>query len=80
MADLILNFPNLPPAIQQQILDGPALAPPKGVIPNLKNPPNSNVEAIVVLVVCLFLSTVAGLFRAYTRIFIVRKVYLQDCM
>ncbi|KAI1088163.1 hypothetical protein F5B19DRAFT_26596 [Rostrohypoxylon terebratum] len=79
MADIIQNFPNLPSSVQQQILDGPALAPPSGVKPNFIDPPNRNYEAIAVVVVCLFLSTIAAVGRAYSRTFVTKKVELQDC-
>ncbi|KAI0882849.1 uncharacterized protein GGS22DRAFT_41758 [Annulohypoxylon maeteangense] len=78
MSSIIFNFPNLPPALQQQILDGPALAPPDGVTPVFKNPPNRNGQAIAVLVVCLFLSTMAAIGRAYSRTFVMKRVQLQD--
>ncbi|THV53998.1 hypothetical protein BGAL_0037g00420 [Botrytis galanthina] len=78
MASIILDFPNLPAAVQQQILNGPSLMPPKGVLPNFTNPSNSNHEAIIVGAVCLALSTAATLGRAYSRIFITKKVELQD--
>ncbi|KAF5870083.1 uncharacterized protein Bfra_010230 [Botrytis fragariae] len=78
MASAILDFPNLPAAVQQQILNGPSLMPPKGVIPNFTNPSNRNREAIIVGAVCLALSTAATLGRIYSRIFITKKVELQD--
>ncbi|KAI1453479.1 hypothetical protein F4805DRAFT_443350 [Annulohypoxylon moriforme] len=78
MSSVLQNFPNLPIALQQKILNGPALAPPDGVTPNFIDPPNKNYEAIAVLVVCLFLSTAAAIGRAYSRTFVTKKVQLQD--
>ncbi|KAF7884388.1 uncharacterized protein EAF02_004724 [Botrytis sinoallii] len=78
MASVFLDFPNLPTAVQQQILNGPSLMPPEGIIPNFTNPSNSNHEAIIVGAVCLALSTAATLGRIYSRIFITKKVELQD--
>lgn len=80
MASLILNFPNLPAAVQQQILNGPSLMPPKGIVPDFTNPPNNNHEAIAVGAVCVALSTAAVLGRVYSRIFITKKAELQDCV
>lgn len=80
MAGTIKDFPNLPPAVQELIYNGPALAPPAGVTPNFKNPPNRNGEALAVVTLCLVCSTVVALGRAYSRIFISKKVELQDCM
>lgn len=79
MASVIQNFPNLPPEVQEQILNGPARAPPPGVVPNFDNPPNRTPEAIAVIVVCLFFSTAAVLGRIYSRVFILKKVRLEDC-
>ncbi|KXX79711.1 hypothetical protein MMYC01_203806 [Madurella mycetomatis] len=78
MASIIQNFPNLPPELQEQILNGPARAPPPGVVPNFDNPPNRTPEAIAVIAVCLFFSTAAVLLRIYSRVFILRKVRLED--
>ncbi|GAB1315321.1 hypothetical protein MFIFM68171_05531 [Madurella fahalii] len=78
MASIIQNFPNLPPAVQEQIFNGPARAPPPGVVPNFDNPPNRTSEAIAVIVLCLFLSTTAVLGRIYSKVFILKKVRLED--
>ena len=73
------NFLNLPPAVQQVILDGPGMLPPTGVTPNFVNPPNHNRAAIAVAVVCLVFVSAATLSRIYSRVFITKKVELQDC-
>ncbi|RYO83188.1 hypothetical protein DL762_006233 [Monosporascus cannonballus] len=39
----------LPPAQQEAILNGPALAPPPGVMSNFDDPPNNNTLALVVI-------------------------------
>ncbi|RYP18288.1 hypothetical protein DL765_004008 [Monosporascus sp. GIB2] len=39
----------LPPAQQEAILNGPALAPPPGVMPNFDDPPNNNMFTLVVI-------------------------------
>lgn len=73
------GFFDLPPQLQQEILNGPALAPPNGTVPNLQNPPNQTTMAIVVAVVCLLLGTSVGMLRAFSRIFVSKKLCLEDC-
>ncbi|KAI0880463.1 uncharacterized protein GGS22DRAFT_84149 [Annulohypoxylon maeteangense] len=71
------NFPNLSPKEQQEILQGAALKPPNGVISNFKNPPNGNAWGLFIIVFCLFMTTVAGLMRLYSR-FILKKAHVED--
>ncbi|KAI1639272.1 hypothetical protein F4809DRAFT_657787 [Biscogniauxia mediterranea] len=78
--EVLLQFPNLSPEKQQAILDGPGMAPPEGVVPNLADPENSNGLAIAVSVVSISLVTFAILCRAYSRLFFVKKVRLEDCL
>ncbi|OQE34878.1 hypothetical protein PENCOP_c015G07554 [Penicillium coprophilum] len=59
-------------------LNGPALAPPEGVIPNLDNPPNNNGLAIGVLSACTAIATVCLFIRAYARIWLLRKVQIEE--
>ncbi|KAI0398142.1 hypothetical protein F5Y17DRAFT_412468 [Xylariaceae sp. FL0594] len=68
----------LPPAQQEAILNGPALAPPEGVIPILVNPPNQNVLALVILTILLFLATSVFTLAGYANVFYVKKFYLED--
>ncbi|KAI0451921.1 hypothetical protein F5B21DRAFT_485070 [Xylaria acuta] len=64
----------------EQQLNGPALAPPDGVLPNLTNPPNQNALGIAVTAVCLFLGTFAVLLRAYSRVLVSRKLHIEDLL
>lgn len=73
------NFFDLPPQAQEQILNGPGLAPPEGTIPNLVDPPNRDGMAIAIAVVCLFLGTMVGVLRAFSRLCVSRKLHLEDC-
>jgi hypothetical protein len=77
--DQIQDFPNLPPSVQEEILNSPGMVPPDNVTPNLENPPNYNAQAIVVSVVCLTLVVVSSLIRAYSRVVILKTVKLEDC-
>ncbi|RWA09087.1 hypothetical protein EKO27_g6021 [Xylaria grammica] len=69
---------SLPPAQQQAILNGPALAPPAGVVPNLDNPPNGNALCIGIIAFLLILATSAFTLAAYVKLFYVKKLYLED--
>ena len=64
--------------IQNQ-LDGPALAPPPGVTPNFVNPPSFFTFSVVVVTLCLLFSTLAICMRMYTKLYIIRRVVLEDC-
>ncbi|KAI1173830.1 hypothetical protein F4777DRAFT_556457 [Nemania sp. FL0916] len=69
---------SLPPAQQEIILNGPALAPPAGVIPNLENPPNRNVFGIVFVSILLFFATSAMTTSMYVKLCHIKKLYLED--
>lgn len=70
----------LPPAEQDFIINGPALAPPgPDIVPNFDNPPNMNVLAQTVTTIALVIVTVVVLLRAYAKIFLVKRVQIQDC-
>ncbi|KAI0411877.1 hypothetical protein F5X98DRAFT_380285 [Xylaria grammica] len=69
---------SLPPAQQQAILNGPALAPPAGVVPNLDNPPNGNALCLGIIAYLLILATSAFTLAAYVKLFYVKKLYLED--
>ncbi|KAM7188983.1 hypothetical protein V8F33_010317 [Rhypophila sp. PSN 637] len=56
----------------------PALDPPEGVVPNFIDPPKDNTGAYAVLAICLVLSTAAILSRVYSRVFVVRQIFLAD--
>jgi hypothetical protein len=77
--DDILNFPNLSPERQEELLNGPSLPPPDGVTPNLIDPPNWNKEAYTIFSICFLLGASSALGRAYTQTRILRRVRLEDC-
>ncbi|KAI0404725.1 hypothetical protein F4802DRAFT_566069 [Xylaria palmicola] len=74
------DFSSLSPAAQQAVLEGPALAPPPGVIPNFTNPSNLETLTYAVLGICLFLATVFILLRAYGRWYLVGTMSVGDCL
>lgn len=59
-------------------LDGPALAPPKGVKPNFDNPPNQNGMAQAILAVCAAVATICLFLRGYARVYLLRKVQVEE--
>lgn len=60
--------------------NGPALAPPPGVVPNFDNPPNNNPLAIGVITACAAVSTLCLVLRGYTRVFLLKKVQIEEGM
>lgn len=56
----------------------PAITPPPGVVPNFDDPPNSNTMALVVMSICLAVSTIAIVLRFYSRWAVVQMVQWQD--
>lgn len=60
--------------------NGPALAPPPGVVPQLDNPPNRNDVAIGVITTCAAIATICLFLRAYARVWLLRKVQIEESM
>ncbi|KAI1826995.1 hypothetical protein F4861DRAFT_494697 [Xylaria intraflava] len=71
---------SLPPEEQMAILDGPALEPPPGVMPDLDHPPNDNAVALAAVTICLIFATISFILRFYSRIFVLRKLLPEDCI
>lgn len=69
----------LPPAQQEQILNGPALQPPTGVISNFDNPANGNVLSYSTFGICVFVSVLAVLINTYARFFCIKRAMIEDC-
>lgn len=59
-------------------LDGPAHPPPDGVTPNFDNPTNRNALAIGVLAACVAVTTLCFLMRIYARVYLLRKIQLEE--
>ncbi|RYP25826.1 hypothetical protein DL767_008249 [Monosporascus sp. MG133] len=68
----------LPLEEQEAILDGPALRPPPGIEPNFDHPPNRNGIGQSVVPIYLTLVTLAILLQGYARVFIAKKLHLDD--
>ncbi|KAI0120259.1 hypothetical protein F4776DRAFT_245179 [Hypoxylon sp. NC0597] len=78
--NLIHQLSSLPPEEHEEILDGPALTPPPGITPNLDNPSNNNALAVAIITLSLAIMTIAISLRAYAKIFVARKVFLEDIL
>jgi len=70
---------SLTPEQLQRLLNGPASAPPAGVLPNFNAPSDLNKLFIATLILCISFSTSAILLRTYTKIFLIRSVAYEDC-
>ncbi|KAJ3554721.1 hypothetical protein NPX13_g10540 [Xylaria arbuscula] len=73
-----INLSNLTLEQQEEVLNGPALPPPPGVVPNFDNPPNRNQVAIAVNVACSMVTIVVVFLRAYAKIFCMKKLRWED--
>ncbi|KAH9907513.1 hypothetical protein F4778DRAFT_544867 [Xylariomycetidae sp. FL2044] len=73
-----LDFSSYPPAQLEDVLNGPALSPPKGVDPNFEHPWNENGISLFALVLCLTLSTVLLGLRIYVKFFLLKKQHIGD--
>lgn len=63
----------------QKLLNGPALTPPPGVIPNFVNPDNVFVGYVITVVLCVSTSTLVFWMRMYTKIYILQQTGWEDC-
>ncbi|KAI1097492.1 hypothetical protein F4804DRAFT_327449 [Jackrogersella minutella] len=71
---------SLTPEQLQALLNGPALQPPDGVIPNFDSRENKNHIAEAVIPICLVATTIAVFLRVYARIFCIKKIGLPDVL
>ncbi|KAI0478179.1 hypothetical protein F4859DRAFT_513764 [Xylaria cf. heliscus] len=72
------SLSSLPPDILRSVLEGPALAPPPGVVPEFKNPPNQNGLAYATVTVTVVLSSTFFIIKVCSRVFCVKKVQVED--
>ncbi|KAF5001741.1 hypothetical protein FDECE_10874 [Fusarium decemcellulare] len=71
---------SLSPEALKKLLASPALAPPDGVEPQFDNPPNGNVLAWAVTTFCMVVATFCMLLRAYGRLWLERKVFVEEVL
>jgi hypothetical protein len=72
------NFQQLSPDERQTALDAPALQPPAGTQADFDNPPNRNIIPHAVIPICLILVISTMLLRAYARVFLLKRVNVDD--
>ena len=63
----------------QLLLSGPAGKPPPGVLPNFVNPPTLNTASVSAMTVELVLTTLFVSMRMYTKAFLMRSLWYEDC-
>ena len=66
-------------AALRTLLEGPAMSPPVGVVPNFEDPANLDVYVTLTITLCVAFSTVAVVLRMYTKVFILRVLAWEDC-
>ncbi|RYP70116.1 hypothetical protein DL771_005628 [Monosporascus sp. 5C6A] len=64
-------------AYMNEILEGPALTPPPGVVPDFENPGGSNSLGYGLVILSAILATITILLRVATR-YSMRKVHIED--
>lgn len=69
---------SLTPAEIQELLNGPGLTPPPGIIPNFINPTNETGTNIAANTICLAIATICLFIRMYTKVFLVKYGW-EDC-
>ncbi|KZZ89739.1 hypothetical protein AAL_07632 [Moelleriella libera RCEF 2490] len=79
MTSLLPQLADLPPEQQEQILNGPAMAPPPGIVPNYDDPPNHNAIGYGVGAVCLVLACLVFVIRIHCRRRILKVWKMEDC-
>ncbi|KAK5624367.1 hypothetical protein RRF57_000083 [Xylaria bambusicola] len=65
--------------LPSDVLNGPADASPDGIYNFDERPPYNNL-AYGLVAVCVSLTIAGALLRAYTRLCVVKKVHVEDCM
>ena len=70
---------NLTPAQRQEALEGPALRPPLGILPNLVDPPNQNELGYGLLYSCAAICAIVVAVRLYAKLFRTKKMDIEDC-
>lgn len=57
-----------------------AIEPPPGVVPNFVNPPSIEYYTVLCATICLPLVTISVGLRMFTKVFVLHKVCIEDCM
>lgn len=67
------------PEVIQALLDGPAATPPTGTTSDFNAERPFDAQGITIVAISLFLVTMAGYLRAYSRVRVMKTVFLEDC-
>jgi len=78
MPDIADILASLPPGAREALLDGPAHAPPEGVVPNFDNPGSQNDLVIGVITTGFLLVTSLFFIHVYSRVFCLKRVHIED--
>ncbi|RWA14416.1 hypothetical protein EKO27_g687 [Xylaria grammica] len=73
-----IDTSNLSPEQLEEVMNGPALDPPPGVVPNFDHPPNENYWGIAADVICSFVVLVVVVLRACAKIFCIKERHIED--
>lgn len=65
-------------ATLEQLLEGPGLKPPPGVLPNFIDPPSQSAANLACNITCLTVATICVAIRMYTRLVITRSHGWED--
>lgn len=66
-------------ATLEQLLEGPGLEPPPGVLPNFVHPQSQTGANLACNILCLTLATICVAIRLYTRFVITHSHGWEDC-
>ena len=61
------------------LLEGPAMSPPAGVIPDFSHAPNLDIYVALTITLGITFATLAVLARMYTKVFLLRVLAWEDC-
>ena len=65
-------------AVKKEAVLMPAMVAPKGEKANFEDPPNENTMAMVIITLTLVISTLCILLRAYGRVYLLRKIGIEE--
>jgi hypothetical protein len=63
----------------EALLNGPAMKPPSGVLPNFENPPNQSVGGFVGGTIALGIAAILCCLQIFTRLTTTKRLLLEDC-
>ncbi|KAI0552506.1 hypothetical protein F4679DRAFT_534337 [Xylaria curta] len=73
-----IDFSAIPPGQLQSVLDGPAIPPPAGVVPNFDERANGDGIAVFAIFLCTIAASIAFILRIYARFWKLRQQHFGD--